>query len=264
MQQAERRRFARTGRIRRARRSRRARRRNSHIDRLALRVVGEAHVGEDDVAFQAAGIDRARPVGEGRREVEHGEEIGSFGTCIKSTLAKPTSCSSRATSMVAKLMKVTISPTVARPWKCSHVPRMKMTRIDSVAEARVATVASAHHDRTGNCAASSCDRDPAHRARFHADARETLHDGDIAERVRRMFGERGAVLFDLATARIRSGGSHRRSGCRRRRRARSARRQAANSRTMSAAAGRRARRRMRNSRGRTTATGRSSPAHLPA
>ena len=58
-------------------------------------------------------------------------------------------------SIVAKFMKVTISPIVASPCKCSHVPSRKMPRIVNVAEARVATEARAHHDSTGIWALST-------------------------------------------------------------------------------------------------------------
>ncbi len=78
-----------------------------------------------------------------------------FGAWRKSWLTKPTACSSRPMSMVARLMKVTMSPIVASPLRCSHVPVMKIAVTVSVAEARVATEASAHQDRTGFWAASS-------------------------------------------------------------------------------------------------------------
>ncbi len=57
--------------------------------------------------------------------------------------------------MVAKPMKVTISPTVVWPCISSQVPTMKISSTVSVAEARVATLATAHQDSTGNCAAST-------------------------------------------------------------------------------------------------------------
>ena len=39
-----------------------------------------------------------------------------FGACMKMKLTKPTTCSSLPISIVAKLVKVTISPTVV--WPC--------------------------------------------------------------------------------------------------------------------------------------------------
>ena len=68
---------------------------------------------------------------------------------------KLTACSIRPISIVARLMKATISPTVAWPRRFSHVPSRKMARMVSVAEARVATAASAHQDSTGSWAARS-------------------------------------------------------------------------------------------------------------
>ena len=73
---------------------------------------------------------------------------------MKMKLTKATICSSRPTSMVAKPMKVTISPTVVRPCIRSQVPTTKIASTVSVAEARVATVATAHQDSTGSCASS--------------------------------------------------------------------------------------------------------------
>ena len=75
---------------------------------------------------------------------------------MKSWLMKLTACSSRAISMVAMLMNMTISPMVASPFKCSQVPSRKIAVTVIVAEARDATEASAHQDRTGFCAWSSC------------------------------------------------------------------------------------------------------------
>ncbi len=54
--------------------------------------------------------------------------------------------------MVAMLMNITISPTVASPLRCSQVPTRKIDVTVRVAEARVATEASAHQDSTGFCA----------------------------------------------------------------------------------------------------------------
>ena len=68
---------------------------------------------------------------------------------------KPTACSIFEMSMVARLMKATIWPTVARPLRLSQVPSRKMPRIVIVAEARVATAATAHQPSTGIWAASS-------------------------------------------------------------------------------------------------------------
>ena len=58
-------------------------------------------------------------------------------------------------SMPAKLVKVTISPTVVRPWMLSQMPTTKIESTVSVVEARVSTAQIAHHDSTGICAPSS-------------------------------------------------------------------------------------------------------------
>ena len=49
-------------------------------------------------------------------------------------------------------MNITISPMVASPLRCSQVPSRKIAVTVMVAEARVATEASAHQDSTGFCA----------------------------------------------------------------------------------------------------------------
>ncbi|GJE70645.1 hypothetical protein CHKEEEPN_2184 [Methylorubrum podarium] len=77
-----------------------------------------------------------------------------FGACMNTPFTKVTTWSSFVTSMVARLMKATISPTVAAPFWCRAMPVMKIAVMVSVPEARVATFASAHHDRTGICTRS--------------------------------------------------------------------------------------------------------------
>ena len=57
--------------------------------------------------------------------------------------------------MPAKAMKVTISPIETRPCWNSQVPSRMIDRTVSVVDARVSTATTAHHDSTGNCAASS-------------------------------------------------------------------------------------------------------------
>ena len=156
MQQAERRRLARAGRADQGDRLAGLDREGDVAHRRALAVIGEGDVLEGDGACEPAedpwrsGRSRTR-----RRRVEHLEELGIFGACMKMKLTKLTTCSSRATSMVAMLMKVTISPTVVRPCMNSQVPTTKIARTVRVAEARVPIAAIAHQDRTGFCAASS-------------------------------------------------------------------------------------------------------------
>jgi hypothetical protein len=70
-------------------------------------------------------------------------------------LTKPTASWRRPISMVAMPMKLTISPTLARPRRCSQVPIRNMAVTVVVAAARVATEAKAHQERTGFCACSS-------------------------------------------------------------------------------------------------------------
>jgi hypothetical protein len=69
-------------------------------------------------------------------------------------LAKPTACSRRVTTIPASAMKVAISPTVIRFLRNNKAPKAMIDRIASVVDARVSTVATAHHDSTGYCAAS--------------------------------------------------------------------------------------------------------------
>ena len=63
--------------------------------------------------------------------------------------------SMRPISCVARPMKVTISPTVARSCRCSQVPSAKVAISVTVELAPDSTVSSAHQFSTGNCAASS-------------------------------------------------------------------------------------------------------------
>jgi hypothetical protein len=121
----------------------------------ALAVIGEGDVLEGDGAFDAADVEGVRPVADLRRCVDTSKKSLIFGPSRKTALMKPTSASSLPISMVAKPMKVTISPMEARPLMCSQVPTRKIERTVSVAEAREATAAIAHQERTGICAASS-------------------------------------------------------------------------------------------------------------
>ena len=110
---------------------------------------------ELDKAAHAAGIDRIGAVAHGGTVSSTSKNSRSRGASMNSWLAKPTACSSRMISMPAKLMKVTISPIVARPCTCSQVPIRKIASSVSVVAARVITVTTAHQDSTGICAASS-------------------------------------------------------------------------------------------------------------
>ncbi len=71
-----------------------------------------------------------------------------------------------------------------------------------VAEARVATEASAHQDRTGFCACSSCWMMRLQRARLGLDAGEGLDHRHVAERVGGMLGEARMVALDRALQRL--------------------------------------------------------------
>ena len=100
--------------------------------------------------------------------------------------------------MPAKLVKVTISPTVVRPWMLSQMPTTKIDSTVSVVEARVSTAQIAHHDSTGICAPSSLPttlRSPITSASMREIA---LHQRDIAERVGGALGEVAVVALDRA------------------------------------------------------------------
>ena len=86
-------------------------------DRRPLAVVGERDVLELHQAAQAAGIDRIGPVAHRGLGVEHLEEFREAGRLHHHVLAKWTACSSLPISRVAKLMNMTISPTVVWPWR---------------------------------------------------------------------------------------------------------------------------------------------------
>ncbi len=116
---------------------------------------------------------------------------------MKTPFTKVTTWSSFVTSIVARLMKATISPTVAAPFWCRAMPVMKIAVMVSVPDARVATLASAHHDRTGICTRSRSWM-MLRIASLGPGAGEGLDDRDVAERVGRMGGETRLVLFDLA------------------------------------------------------------------
>ena len=100
--------------------------------------------------------------------------------------------------MPAKLVKVTISPTVVRPWMLSQMPTTKIDSTVSVVEARVSTAQIAHHDSTGICAPSSLLDDVAQPDHLGLDAREALHQRDIAERIGGALGEVAVVALDRA------------------------------------------------------------------
>ena len=189
VQQAERRRFARARRAHQRHRLARP-----HLERHvghggALAVVGEADALEHHFADGPAQVRRARHVPHRGHGIDDVEELAQLRRIRKTVLVKLTACSMRATSMVARLMKATISPTVAWPCRFSQVPSRNTPRIVSVAEARVATAASAHQDRTGICAAEQLVPDAAQSPRFQLDAREALDDGHVPEGIGRMLGQ---------------------------------------------------------------------------
>ena len=71
-----------------------------------------------------------------------------------------------------------------------------------VAEARVATDASAHHESTGFCACSNWWMIDCSARDFGFDARERLDDRHVAERVGGMFGEARMIALDRALQRL--------------------------------------------------------------
>ncbi len=79
----------------------------------------------------------------------------------------------------------------------------------SVAEARVATAASAHQDSTGSWAARSWSMMPRNCARFLLDAREALDNRHVAERVGRVVGEARVKQLDRSLHRLRLAQHHR-------------------------------------------------------
>ena len=78
----------------------------------------------------------------------------SRGASMNTLLMKRTNLSSWPISRPPKFMNITMSPMVARPWKCSVTPATKIPSMVSVVEALVSTATTAHHDSTGICAAS--------------------------------------------------------------------------------------------------------------
>ena len=156
MQQAERRRFARAGRAD-ERDGLAGPRREGDV---AQREAGARHRRSSHARRRRrprGGRCRSRPGGRRRRAAcrEWRRIRRSCGASRNSTLTKPTICSSRPISMVAKLMKATISPMVARPCRCSQVPSRKMTSSVSVAEARSPPPPAPTRRAPAICAASS-------------------------------------------------------------------------------------------------------------
>ena len=85
-------------------------------DRRPLAVIGERHVVELDQPAQPARIDRVRPVAHRRLGVEHLEEfLQPRRVHHHAGWRNATACSSLPISSVAKLMNITISPTVVSP-----------------------------------------------------------------------------------------------------------------------------------------------------
>ena len=93
----------------------------------------------------------------------------SFGALKNSRLTKLIAWSKRPISWLARPMKVTISPTVARSFRCSQVPSAKVAISVTVELAPDKTVSSAHQLSTGNCAAISWSMTPRSR-RVSADS----------------------------------------------------------------------------------------------
>ena len=100
-------------------------------------------------------------------------------------------------SSVAKLVNVTISPTVIAPRTRRYAPTKKTQSTVSVDDARVATETTAHHERIGICASSKPRHGALKAAHLALDAREALDDRQVAERVGRSLGELGAEPLDL-------------------------------------------------------------------
>ena len=74
----------------------------------------------------------------------------------------------------------------------------------SVVEARVSTAAAAHQDSTGICALSSMSTTFSQARDLDLDAREALHQRDIAERVGGALGDVGIVAARPCSAAARS------------------------------------------------------------
>ena len=74
----------------------------------------------------------------------------------------------------------------------------------SVVEARVITVATAHHDSTGNLRPEHVVADLAACRRLRLDAGEALDQRDVAERIGGALGQIGLVALDRASAAFRS------------------------------------------------------------
>jgi len=89
------------------------------------------------------------------------KKSSSAGRRKNSEEAKETALSSRPMSSVANPMKETISPTSARPARCSRVPSTTMLMTAMVLAARVSTLTTAHQFSTGNwCAITCCAMSP--------------------------------------------------------------------------------------------------------
>ena len=78
------------------------------------------------------------------------KKSSSAGSLKNSDETKDAAVSRRPISSMAKPMKLTISPTLARPFMCSQVPTTTIVMIASVLDARVMTFTSAHQFSTGN------------------------------------------------------------------------------------------------------------------
>ena len=66
----------------------------------------------------------------------------------------------------------------------------------------MSTATIAHQDSTGNCAASSWSLTCRERRYLVLDAREALHQGDVAERVGRALGQIGMMRLHRALQRF--------------------------------------------------------------
>ena len=120
-----------------------------------------------------------------------------FADCWNRTLTKPTACSRRAISMVAKLMKATISPIVARPRKCSQIAKQENRQNRQRRRGAAGDGDEGPPGENGHLRRDDVIDDAVQRMRLAFDARKALHHRDVAKRIRRMFGERRIVALDL-------------------------------------------------------------------
>ena len=82
------------------------------------------------------------------------------------------------------------------------MPTTKIASMVSVVDGARQHRASAHQDSTGICAPSSVVADLLHAGDLGLDAREALHQRDVAERVGGALGEVAVVALDRALQRL--------------------------------------------------------------